>query len=157
MIEQQYEIEKLIPHKGKMLLVDKIISVDINTRSLTSQVTIKSTDIFFNTELQGVPSYVSFEYMAQTISALSAILNQHTSPKAGVILSVSNLQSTQSLFTADQQITIHVQENCVVGNLFTFDCTASLDNEQVVSCTLLVMETDSLDKLTSQRGELIYE
>lgn len=149
---QQYEIENLIPHKGKMLLVDKIISVDINKRSLTSQVTIKSTDIFFNTELQGIPSYVSFEYMAQTISALSAIVNQRTIPKAGVILSVSNLQSTQSLFTLGQKIIIHIQESCVVGNLFTFDCTASLDNEQVVSCTLLVMETDSLDKLTSQRG-----
>lgn len=148
---KNYTIESLIPHRGKMKLIDTILSVNPQERSLTSRVTVTAQDTFYDQLLGGVPAYVSFEYMAQSISALSAITDERKNPQPGVILSVSNLLCQQNIFPSDTTVTVQVKENCVVGDLYTFDCTASIDERQVVSCTLMVMETSSLEELLKQK------
>ncbi|MBP3417476.1 MAG: hypothetical protein J6K76_08935 [Spirochaetaceae bacterium] len=149
---KEYTIDTLIPHKGRMRLIDQILSVNQQERSLTSQVQITSQDTFFDDGLGGVPSYVSFEYMAQSISALAAIMDKRNTPQPGVILSISNLTCTQDIFPEHSIINVCVKENCVVGDLFTFDCVASIADKTVVTCTLLVMETKSLEELARQGG-----
>lgn len=148
----QYNISEIVPHKGRMLLLDRILSVDTEKRCLSSQVTIGQQDTFFDTDLGGVPTYVGFEYMAQSISALSALTARSQVPRPGVILSVSNLACHREVFREAELVTIQVEETCVVGDLFTFDCSAQVEGKTVVTCTLMVMETDSLETL-SQRGE----
>lgn len=147
---EEYTIDTLIPHRGRMKLINQILSVNQQERSLTSQVQITSQDTFFDDALGGVPSYVSFEYMAQSISALAAIMDKRNNPQPGVILSVSNLACTQAILPEHSTITVCVKENCVVGDLFTFDGTASIGDKTVVTCTLLVMETESLEELSKQ-------
>ena len=65
------EIATLVPHKGKMLLLDRIQGFDLQEITITTQVDISADCMFYSEELGGVPSYVAFEYMAQSISALS--------------------------------------------------------------------------------------
>lgn len=147
----EYSVESLIPHRGKMRLIDEILEINPTERLLISQVVVTKQDIFFDHTINGVPAYVSFEYMAQSISALSAITDKREKPKPGVILSVSNLSCTQDIFSENTQIRIQVKESYAVGGLFTFDCTASIQGEIVVSCTLMVMETESLENLIKLR------
>lgn len=146
-----HTIESLIPHRGKMRLIDTILSVNPRERSLTSQVTVTAQDTFFDQALGGVPAYVSFEYMAQSVSALSAITDGRKNPRPGVILSVSNLFCRQDSFPENTTVIVRVEESCAEGDLLTFDCTASIGGEQVVSCTLLVMETQSLEELLKRK------
>ena len=86
------EISALVPHKGKMLLLDRIKKFDLQEIFIDTEVDISEDCMFFNEELGGVPSYVAFEYMAQSISALSGIYGRScgNSPKEGFIMSVSN-------------------------------------------------------------------
>ncbi|MBQ4331092.1 MAG: hypothetical protein IJC31_04565 [Spirochaetaceae bacterium] len=148
----QYTINEIVPHKGRMLLLDSILSVDMEKRCLTSQVTIGQQDTFFDKELEGVPSYVGFEYMAQSISALSALTAQSQTPRPGVILSVSNLVCQREVLRQGELVTVQVQENCKVGDLSTFDCIAQVEGATIVTCTLMVMEAESLEALP-QQGE----
>ena len=140
------EITNYIPHRGKMLLLDKIVSINTEEKTLTSEVYIKPTCIFFDSDLNGIPSWVSFEYMAQSISAFSFASDKRNDPKPGVILSVSNLISTIPFFPVDSKITITIKEEYKVAEVFTFNCKAYINENEVVSCKLLVMETDSLEK-----------
>lgn len=149
----QQDIAALVPHKGKMLLIDTIISVDREGKSMVSQVRVGCDDTFFDRELGGVPAYVSFEYMAQSISALSALTGTREEPRPGVILSVSNLSCTHGVFQEGAEVRIHVREDCRVGDLLTYDCAALVGEETVVSCTLMVMEAESLEKLSAQKEE----
>lgn len=150
---EKYNVDTLIPHKGKMKLINKILSINPQKKSLTSQVQITSQDTFFDDNLGGVPAFVSFEYMAQSISALAAITDERNNPQPGVILSVSNLNCTQTVLPEHSTVNVCVKENCVVGDLFTFDCIATIEDKTVVTCTLLVMETKSLEDLSKQRGK----
>lgn len=147
----RYTVEDLIPHRGKMKLIDKIVDVNPTDRSLTSQVIVTDQDTFFDHSLGGVPAYVSFEYMAQSISALSAITDKRRVPKPGIILSVSKLSCTKDIFAESTEILIQVKESYAVGELFTFDCIASVRGETIVSCTLMVMEIESLENLAKRK------
>ncbi len=147
----QQDIAGLVPHKGRMLLIDTIISVDREGKSLVSQVRVGSGDTFFDRELGGVPAYVSFEYMAQSISALSALTGTDEAPRPGVILSVSNLSCTREVFREGDVVQVSVREDYAEGDLLAFDCAALIGEETVVSCTLMVMEAESLEKLSVRK------
>lgn len=146
-----YTVEDLIPHRGKMRLIDKILDINPTEKSLISQVTITKQDTFFDPTIGGVPAYVSFEYMAQSISALSSLMNNRQAPKQGVILSVSNLSCTKNIFLENSEIHIQVKEDCEEGEILTFDGIASIKGEIIVSCTLMVMEVDALKTLTKRK------
>lgn len=63
-------VEPLIPHRGKMSLLDGMIVV--NLEKAISQVEIRPDNLFITAN--GVPALVGIEYMAQTIAAYSGKL-----------------------------------------------------------------------------------
>ena len=86
------EVGELVPHAGKMLLLDRGIRHDSNEVSIETEVDINESCMFYRDDRQGVPSYVAFEYMAQSISALSGVYGRThgQKPREGFIMSVSN-------------------------------------------------------------------
>lgn len=89
-------VSELVPHKGKMLLLDRVQSYSIETVTITTEIDISRDSFFYEEELGGVPAWVAFEYMAQSISALSGIYGRSKGekPKVGFIMSVSGLSPT---------------------------------------------------------------
>lgn len=142
----------VVPHKNSMLLLDRIAAYDVQKRFLVSEYDITSNCIFFDPELNGVPSWVGFEFMAQSISALSGICGKYDGApiRPGLILSVSNLRIDMPLFKSGTTVVINVFEECRVDTIFTFSCTLSQNGKQAVSAKLMVMETDDLSQLRSQ-------
>ena len=51
-----------------MLLLDGILSWSVDFLELTAAAVTNTSNIFFDDDLGGLPSYTGFEYMAQTVA-----------------------------------------------------------------------------------------
>ena len=146
---EKNELIELLPHKGKMFLLDRAVDVDFDNYSIKTQVDVKEHSMFYDEALGGIPSYVVFEYMAQSISALSGIDNRRRGkpPKVGVILSVSDFKSFIPVLKAGTTVTVLDCQQDIVDKVFSFNCTAYIGETLVASGKLTVMEVDDLREL----------
>ncbi|GHV54000.1 hypothetical protein AGMMS49579_13780 [Spirochaetia bacterium] len=147
---EREELLTLLPHKGKMFLLSRVTAYDTLKRSLDAEYEIPEDCLFYDPALGGAPAWVSFEFMAQSISALAEITHREKGEplKMGCILSVSNMEIRRPLLKAGTTAYIHVQEDYAADDgIFAFNCTVSLGTgagTAVVSAKLMIMEVDDL-------------
>ncbi|MBQ3712824.1 MAG: thioester dehydrase [Spirochaetia bacterium] len=143
------ELINLLPHKGRMFLLDRAVDVDYENYSIKTQVDVTENSMFYDKSLGGIPSYITFEYMAQSISALSGFANRRKGlpPKVGVILSVSDFKTFVPVLKAGTTGTIADYHQDVVDRVFSFDCKAYVGDTLVSSGKLTVMDIDDLSEL----------
>jgi predicted hotdog family 3-hydroxylacyl-ACP dehydratase len=143
------ELMTLLQHRGKMYLLSRITAYDTIRRSLCAEYDITQSCLFYDPVLKGVPAWVSFEFMAQSIAGLSGLTSREKGdpPKMGCILSVSNMKISMPVLKAGSTVCIQVQEDCNIDNIFTFDCIMSLEGTEVASAKLTVMDVDDLSIL----------
>ncbi|MDR2741602.1 MAG: 3-hydroxylacyl-ACP dehydratase [Treponema sp.] len=145
------ELLTLVPHKGKMLLLSRIIDYDLEKRTLKSEYDIGPSCIFYDSDLGGVPSWVGFEFMAQSISSLSGFTSRIKGepPKAGVIMSISNIDFFYPVFTS--KAVIEIVEDVQLDKIFTFNCSVYSDNKLFARGKLTVMDVDNVETLMKRR------
>ena len=143
------ELITLLPHKGRMFLLNRVVEVDCDAYSIKTQVDVTAESMFYDEALGGIPSYVAFEYMAQSISALSGIDGRRKGlpPKVGVILSVSDFRTVVPVLAKGAVVTVSVCQQDIVDKVFSFNCAAYIGNTVVASGKLTVMEVDDLQEL----------
>jgi predicted hotdog family 3-hydroxylacyl-ACP dehydratase len=146
-------VSELVPHKGKMLLLDRVNSHDLNEITIETEVDISENCMFFKEDLQGVPSYVAFEYMAQSISALSGIYGRTLGqkPKEGFIMSVSNCKAELTAFKPGDVVEICVKQTMRVDMAVTFDGIATVGGKQVLSATLSTVEVEDAKSIIDSK------
>jgi predicted hotdog family 3-hydroxylacyl-ACP dehydratase len=140
LIERE-ELQTLIPHKGKMLLLDKIIDYDIE-HSIRAEYNVTENCIFYDPVLDGVPSWVGFEFMAQAISVLTGIRKREKGqkPAIGFILSIPSMRMEIPLFKNGSSVELRVEETDCTDIIFTYEGEAFLENKEVMEGKLMVME-----------------
>lgn len=139
-------IGELVPHKGKMLLLDRIRDYNLNEKCITTEIDISRDNLFYDVELAGVPAWIVFEYMAQSVSALSGINGraQRVKPKMGFIVSVSNFNAEIPVFKRGETVVVKVQEKTRVDKAVTFDGVAIVNEKVVVTAKLNTVEFDEM-------------
>jgi predicted hotdog family 3-hydroxylacyl-ACP dehydratase len=139
----------LIPHRGKMLLLSRIVAHDTEKRTLRAEYDIQASCPFFDVSLSAVPTYVAFELIAQSIGALSGIYAQErgAAVRPGVILSVSNLDIAQNYL--EGTVVIEVVEDGQIDDIHTFDGVVTCGGKKAASAKLTVMEVDDIAKLSA--------
>jgi predicted hotdog family 3-hydroxylacyl-ACP dehydratase len=142
------ELLTLLPHKGRMFLLSRVTAYDTIKRSLSAEYAVTPECLFYDPALGGVPSWVSFEFMAQGISGLSGLTSREKGepPKMGCILSVSNMEILRPLLKAGTTACIHIEEDYAADEVFIFNCTVSLEgtgaDRAVASAKVTVMDVD---------------
>lgn len=136
------ELITLVPHKGKMFLIDRITDYDTALWRITSETTVRDTCLFYDKTVDGIPNYVLFEFIAQTISALTGIVvKENNLPvNMGFILSVSALRWSVPVIKAGQTVTITAERTGEVDNVYSFTAEVFLHGEQIGSGKLTVLE-----------------
>jgi predicted hotdog family 3-hydroxylacyl-ACP dehydratase len=154
LIEQE-ELQTLIPHKGKMMLLDRIIEYDIE-HSIRAEYNVTRDCIFYDPVLDGVPAWVGFEFMAQAISALTGIRKRAKGekPNIGFILSIPSIRMEIPLFKNGSSVEVHVEEIDCTDMISTYVGWAFLENKKVMEGKLMVMEVSD-DKFKNLIGERI--
>jgi predicted hotdog family 3-hydroxylacyl-ACP dehydratase len=137
-------VSELVPHKGKMLLLDRVRDYDLKENSITTEIDICCNNLFYEEELGGVPVWVAFEYMAQSVSALSGICGRAKGekPKTGFIMSVSGFKADVPVFKEGETVVVNVLENIRMDNAVTFEGSATVNGTLAVTTKLNTVEVD---------------
>jgi predicted hotdog family 3-hydroxylacyl-ACP dehydratase len=140
LIEKE-ELQTLIPHKGKMMLLDRVIGYDIE-HSIRAEYNITKDCLFFDSVLDGVPAWVGFEFMAQAISTLTGIRKRAKGekPTFGFILSIPSMRMEIPVFKNGSLIEVRLIETDCTGMIYTFEGAVFLKDKKVMEGSLMVME-----------------
>lgn len=149
------QLINLLPHKDKMFLLTRVTSYDIEKKTIEAQFEISSDCIFYNQQNNGIPSWVSFELMAQSISALTGIEDhlKNRSPKAGCILSVMNYNSAADFIKSGTTVNINAAEDFadIQSDVYKYKCTVSdsADKKTIFAeSEITVMKVENMESLS---------
>ncbi|MDR2182364.1 MAG: 3-hydroxylacyl-ACP dehydratase [Treponema sp.] len=136
-------IAALVPHRGPMLWLSRILSYDIERRTLTAEYDITSQSLF-NSAHGGFPAWAAFELMAQAISALSGLgaRREGNGPSPGFILSVSEFEARPLFLAEGSTARIEISADAVVDRLYSFHCRVWSAGTPIARARLTVAEVD---------------
>ncbi|MDP3838494.1 MAG: hotdog family protein [Methylococcales bacterium] len=114
------DIAELIPHSGRMVLLDNIIDAD--EHSLSAELTVRNDGLLG--DANSVPAYAGIEYMAQAIAAYAGIQAQQAGEpiKIGFLLGTRRYTSNVGSFAVGTHLNIHIKNIMQDDKLGVFDC-----------------------------------
>ena len=155
--EAQWPIEQLVPHAGRMCLLDRAAAAE--GEGLQAELTIAADDLFFDAmgPGSGVGGWVGIEYMAQAVAAWAGLQARRVggAPKIGFLLGSRRYWSSRSAFAAGETLRITVRREFQADNgLGQFDCRIDIGPETVATAQLTVFgPADPVEFLKGQGDE----
>lgn len=119
-----YNLNDVLPHEAPMILISRLISHGLN--GCVCEVDINQDSAFFDTDKNGVPSYIGTEYMAQTIAAYAGAtaLDAGDSVKIGFLLGSRKYEIKIPIFNCGDTVKISVEKLIDdESGLSVFDCS----------------------------------
>ena len=153
MIEKE-ELQTIIPHSGKMLLLTRVNEYNLKERTLCAEYHITEDCLFYDPSVGSVPAWAGFEFIAQAISALSGIRDREMGikPRMGFILSIPSMKIEVPVFKLGSVVELRVKEDDRVDLVYTFNGEAYLEGKKAMEGKLMVMEIDE-ENLNSLKKE----
>lgn len=143
-MKSEYSVAELVPHSGKMSLLDNI--VEYRDGWLRAEVSITADSMF--ADKQGVPAWIGLEYMAQAVGAYAGWQERLKGgpPKLGFLLGTRKYLCTTDYFAIGTKLIVTVQLEMEAANgLNVFQCV--LQGEGVdASANLNVFQPDDPGK-----------
>ena len=152
MIENE-ELLSIIPHRGKMMLLSRVSGYDLNERTIEAEYNVTKGCLFYDSALDGVPSWVCFEFIAQAIGAFSGIMNRIKGepPKIGFILSVSQVRMEIPIIKTGNIVTIKAKEIENMDLLYVFTGEVFLKGRKIFEGNLTVVDVGDEQARTIQK------
>ena len=143
MIEKE-ELHPIVPHRGRMLLLSRVNSYDLDECSIEAEYDITENCLFYDAGLSGVPAWVGFEFIAQAIAAFSGIRDRVNGvpSKMGFILSIASMRFDISLFRPGSTVDIRTKEIERMDLISTFEGEILLEGKKVLQGKMTVMEVE---------------
>ncbi|MFT5703072.1 MAG: putative hotdog family 3-hydroxylacyl-ACP dehydratase [Rickettsiales bacterium] len=143
---QGKDLEKILPHKNPMILIDRVVDYDLENKKLTSEVDINAKNIFFDQELNAVPIWVGIEFMAQTIGCLSGIYAKEykrTKIDLGFVIGARNYECFAPNFKNGQCLKIEIEQLFFDSELGAFECVIKDGDKILAQAQLNVFQPES--------------
>jgi predicted hotdog family 3-hydroxylacyl-ACP dehydratase len=125
------DVAELIPHSGKMVLLDRIIECDDN--SLSAELVVRDDGLLGNDKT--VPAWVGIEYMAQAVAAYAGVMARRAGEpvKLGFLLGTRRYNSNVAEFKVGSTIKVRVEKIIQDDRLGVFDCRIQGDGVLVTA------------------------
>lgn len=148
-----FDMEKILPHKHPMILIDDVVEYNAEEQSLTSKVTIHDKKLFFDKSINGVPSPTGIEFMAQTIGCYAYFRNNEEPPKIGFLLGARLMNCAIDKFENGKTYTIKAKEVFTNNEIVAFDCIIYNEaGEELASSTVNTYQGDNVEELLKTNG-----
>lgn len=146
-MNRKYNLEKILPHKEPMILLDNILEIDLEKNSLISTFGVYPEKIFYE-ENKGISSLVGIEFMAQTIGCYSYFKNGCKNPKPGLLLGSRLYNNKIDYFVEGINYKVKTHEVFSDNEIVVFDCLI-YDNEdnEVLSAAVNVYQGENIEEL----------
>jgi 3-hydroxyacyl-[acyl-carrier-protein] dehydratase len=136
------EIEKYLPHRYPFLLIDRVLSMEVEPeKKLTGIKNVTKNESFFEGHFPGnpvMPGVLMIESMAQA-AAMLANLDAELQGKTGEIyylVKIDNARFSKTVIPGDQLV-LEVLQKRIIRRMGLYECQAFVDGRQVASCQLL--------------------
>ena len=130
------QIQTLLPHRYPFLLVDKVVSIDYEKRTIVATKNVSINEPFFQGHFPGqpiMPGVLIIEAMAQAGGVLTQLtLGRDAQSKLFYMVKVDKARFTKQVVPGDV-LEMHVEIKRVIRNMAVYDCVAKVDGE-VVAC-----------------------
>ena len=148
-MKEPLAIAPFLPHRAPMILLDYL--VDYREDYVHARVTITKQSPFY--EDDGVPAYVSLEYMAQAVAAWTGIQSKekHQQPKIGFLLGSRQLDFSIQKFKNGVTLDVYGQMNYFENNLASFDCRVEFNGRSVVTGGITVFQPHDATLMTPNK------
>jgi len=137
----EYSVEELLPHEAPMIFISSVDSVDMEHGILVGEFTVKESDIAYDHQLKGVPTYSSLEYMAQAIGCFVGIHDRinHPNKKPGVgfVLGTRKLTVKEPLFHLGKTYFVHIALLFFEDTLASFECIIYNESHCKISAAIV--------------------
>lgn len=136
------EIKTLIPHRYPFLLVDRVVSWQLEPlKTLRAIKNVTNNEPFFQGHFPDhpvMPGVLIVEAMAQAAGVLGAITQASEGKETPLfyLVKVDNARFSQTVVPGDQLV-MDVQEKRRMRNMGQYICEAAVDGKKVASCELL--------------------
>lgn len=147
-MSSEYSVAELVPHSGKMSLLDSII--EYGDDWLHAEVGISKDSMFV--EERGVPAWIGMEYMAQAIGAYAGLQERldGSSPKLGFLLGTRKYVCSVDYFPIGKTLSLTVKREMQAENgLSVFQCVLQSDGIEATA-SLNVYQPDDADKFLQE-------
>lgn len=135
-------LEKILPHKKPMILIDDVIGHSVEEGWLKSTVTITKDSKFYDSTLCGVSSVVGIEYMAQTIGCYAFYKANIGKPLVGFLLGTRLYNNKTDVFKENETLEILVKEIFSGNDIVSFECFIYNQKEEIASATINVYQCE---------------
>jgi predicted hotdog family 3-hydroxylacyl-ACP dehydratase len=149
-----YPIERIVPHRSPMILIDEVVSRRADL--IVATVMVRATDLFFQPR-RGTPSHVAIEWMAQTCAAFagSEAIDEGGAVRIGFLLGTRDFHSTRSWFTEGTRLFVRAHLEYHDNEIANFACEVaeSAEGPAVATASLNVFHPqDARALIDSQTG-----
>jgi 3-hydroxyacyl-[acyl-carrier-protein] dehydratase len=128
------QIQTLLPHRYPFLLVDKVVSIDYEKRTIVATKNVSINEPFFQGHFPGqpiMPGVLIIEAMAQAGGVLTQLtLGRDAQSKLFYMVKVDKARFTKQVVPGDV-LEMHVEIKRVIRNMAVYDCVAKVDGEVV--------------------------
>ncbi len=116
-------VEKLLPHDGDMVLLDRVLEYDED--SLIAEVVVRSDGLFDDGKT--APAWLGIEYMAQTVAAHGGMMCYLAGRPIdlGFLLGTRRYNSNVAFFTVGTRLIVQVERCIQDQGLGVFSCQIS--------------------------------
>jgi len=148
------ELLSIVPHRGKMLLLSRVTDYSLEEKTVEAEYNVTEECLFYDPSLEGVPCWVGFEFIAQTIAVFSGLKSRAKGEpaKMGFILSVSQTRITMPVIKNGSVAKIKIKEVENVDLLFVFTGEIFLENEKIFEGKITVIDVDDEQAERIKRG-----
>ena len=138
------ELLTLIPHKGKMVLLNRVTDYNPEEKTIEAEYAITEECIFYDPGIEGTPSWTGFEFIAQSVSAFLGLGERAKGkpPRLGFILGVSQVQIDIPVFKTGCILKIKTKETENVYPIIYYAGEIFIDDKKVFSGRITVMDVD---------------
>lgn len=154
----KYDLTKLIPQRAPMIFLSDVEEFDYDEQTLVARIDIQDTDIMFDKNLGGVPSWASLEFMAQTVACCVGLNDLHNDPNAapavGFVLGSRKISVLKPVYLAGHSYFIHVKSMFSDNNIASFDCKIVDKDDNVIAIGALnAFRPDDITEFMENRNE----
>lgn len=141
------DLTKILPHKPPMILIDDIVSVDLDNNSLVAKFEIYPKKLFFEAG-KGISSLVGIEFMAQTIGCYAYYKRGEDKPRPGLLLGSRLYNNKIDYFLDGMTYFVKVSEIFGDNEIVVFDCLIYDSNEnELASATINAYQGDNIEEV----------
>jgi predicted hotdog family 3-hydroxylacyl-ACP dehydratase len=143
-------IEELLPHRGAMLLIERVIFAD--AERLSAQTRVNSGAWYADAD-GNMPVWIGIELMAQAIAAFVGLEHRRRGDpiKVGFLLGTRKFSAETAAYPPDAVLGITA---CLAyrdpNGLGAFDCYITVDGRRVAEATIKVYEPDDAERFVRE-------